>query len=227
MCGRFTQVRPWSELVELYRITESTQAPNLKPRYNVAPTQDVPIVRRPRDAEGRELVIVRWGLVPFWAKDVKISYRMINARAETVHEKPAFRQAFQKRRCLVAADGFYEWQKKPGGKKQPYFITVADDQPFPFAGLWEVWKSPEDERIESCTIVVTEASERLRSIHDRMPVILEPEKFDPWLDMSLSAKEARALLKPYGGEMTVYPVSSRVNNVRNDDPGLIEATGDA
>ena len=213
-------MKSWSELVELYSITHAWPPPNLPPRYNVAPTQNVPIVRRPKDTDGRELVLARWGLIPSWAKDTKIGYRTINARAETVAEKPSFREAFKRRRCLVVADGFYEWQKQPGGKKQPYFISAASDGPLAFAGLWETWKDPEGDRVESCTIIVTEANDLLRPIHDRMPVILQPGDFDPWLDAP--PQDAQTMLKPFAGDMTLYPVSSRVNNVRNDDPSCIE-----
>jgi putative SOS response-associated peptidase YedK len=221
MCGRYTQVRPWSELVEIYRLAESLSPSNFPARYNIAPTQDVPIVR-PIDGDERELILARWGLIPFWAKDIKIGYRTINARAETVDSKPSFRDAFKRRRCLIAADGFYEWKPLGGRKKQPYYITLPRDRPFAFAGLWEAWKSPEGEKIESCTIIVTAANEQLEPIHDRMPVILEPDQFDAWLDTSSPLDDARALLQPFDGEMTAYPVSQRVNNVRNDDPGCIE-----
>jgi putative SOS response-associated peptidase YedK len=223
MCGRYTQLRSWPELVELYNITRVGPPPNLPARYNVAPTQNVPIVRRPEDAGGRELVLARWGLIPFWAKDAKIGTRTINARAETVAEKPSFREAFKRRRCLVVADGFYEWQKRTGGQKQPYFISVASEAPFAFAGLWETWNDPEGGRVESCTIIVTEANEALRPIHDRMPVILRPDGFDPWLDAAPG--DARAMLQPFAGDMTLYPVSTRVNNVRNDDAGCMERIG--
>lgn len=216
MCGRYSQLRSWSDLVRLYRITASQTRLNLPPRYNIAPTQDVPVVRHERQTGGRELALMRWGLVPFWAKDIAVGYKMINARAETLAEKPAFRHAFRQRRCLVVANGFYEWAKTPAGK-QPYFISVTGDQPFAFAGLWETWKSPDGERIESCTIVVTEANEVLRSIHDRMPVILDADRFDLWLDTKTPLDEAKALLRAYIGEMTLYPVSPRVNSVRNDD----------
>ena len=222
MCGRFTQMRSWSELVALYRISENVPPRNVPARYNVAPTQEVAAVRLRRATSERELVLMRWGLVPFWAKDIKVGYRMINARAETVARLPAFREAFKRRRCLIPADGFYEWQKTGGGRKQPYFITSDGERPVTFAGLCETWKSPQEERIESCAIIVTEANELIRPIHDRMPVILDPEDFDMWLDLERGGEEAQRLLKPYEGELTVRPVSTRVNNVRNDDPGLIE-----
>ena len=222
MCGRYTQARPWSELVELYNLADSITPLNVEARYNIAPTQDVPVVRRQTDSEDGELVMFRWGLIPSWAKEISIGAKMINARAETVHEKPSFRSAFRQRRCLIAADGFYEWQKHPQGPKQPYFITVANDRAFAFAGLWESWKAPDGSNVETCTIITTEANDLLRTIHGRMPVILTPEAFDPWLDTTRPQDAARALLKPFEGEMVAYPVSQHVNNVRNDDPSCIE-----
>jgi putative SOS response-associated peptidase YedK len=217
VCGRYSQLRSWSDLVRLYTITANQTPLNLRPRYNIAPTQDVPVVRYAREDGGRELVLMRWGLVPFWAKDVAAGYKMINARAETLAEKPAFRHAFRQRRCLVVADGFYEWAKTPAGRKQPYFISVARDQPFAFAGLWESWNSPGGERIQSCAIAVTQANKTLRPIHDRMPAILDADHFDVWLDTKAPLAQAKALLRPYPGAMTICPVSDRVNAVRNDD----------
>jgi putative SOS response-associated peptidase YedK len=221
MCGRFTQTRSWRELVELYRLADGLEPLHVPPRYNIAPTQDVPVVRRRADAGERELALLRWGLIHSRAKDMGIGARMINARAETVHEKPAFRSAFRQRRCLVVADGFYEWQKQPRGPKQPYFITVAGDRSFAFAGLWERWNAAGGPVVETCTIVTTQANELLRPIHDRMPVILTAETSDSWLDTSLPLETARAQLKPFEGEMTAQPVGPRVNNARNDDPGCM------
>jgi putative SOS response-associated peptidase YedK len=191
MCGRFTLHMPWSELVRLYRVHDDRR--NLRPRYNIAPTQDVLAVRL-NPAGEREAVDLRWGLLPFWAKDEKISYSTINARAEAVASKPAFREAFKKRRCLIAADGYFEWKAEASGK-QPYRVTLDPEQPFSFAGLWERWER--DARIvESCTIIVTEANELSRDIHDRIPVILDPADYDAWLDSS-AGKE---LLRPYPSE---------------------------
>jgi len=162
--------------------------------------------------------------VPFWAKDLKIGYKMINARAETVAEKPTFRTAFKKRRCLVPASGFYEW-KGQAGKKQPYYITLKDG-PMTFAGLWESWRSPEDEIVESCTIIVTRANELCERIHNRMPVILAFNDFDPWLHCEIEPEQLQALLEPYPAKvMTAYPVSKSVNNVKNDEPDLVEPVG--
>lgn len=237
MCGRFTQARSWSELVELYRVTEIPTPSNLPPRYNVAPTDAVAVVRpvaspsvgpstridtgSPDSAGERELVLIRWGLIPFWAKDTKIGARMINARAEGVAEKPAFRDAFKRRRCLVVADGFYEW-RKDANARQPFHITPADARPFAFAGLWEAWAPPGGQRLDSCTIITTEANAALAPLHDRMPVMLEPAQFEAWLDPDRPGDEARALLRPYGGALSVQPVSTRVNNVRNDDAECIQ-----
>jgi putative SOS response-associated peptidase YedK len=228
MCGRYTQLRPWSELVNLYRITAPDSPINLPPRYNIAPTQSVPIVRRGEGPRVRELALVRWGLLPFWAKDADAGYKMINARAETVSDKPAFRAAFRDRRCLIAADGFYEW-RSDGRRKQPYYISLPEDRPFAFAGLWERWQQPQRDPIESCAIIVCEANASLRPIHDRMPVILEPHDFDAWLDPKTETAAKKALLRPFAGPLRIMPVGLHVNNVRNDDPACLEpiATGDS
>lgn len=234
MCGRFTQARSWSELVKLYRITEIPTPSNLPPRYNIAPTDPVPVVRAigsgaeagdGRDAAEepeRELVLVRWGLIPAWAKDMSIGARMINARAESLADKPAFRDAFRRCRCLVVADGFYEWREEGNGRKQPYYIAVAGCAPFAFAGLWEAWAPPGGQRLDSCTIVTTSANEAMAPLHDRMPVILDPAEFDLWLDPAQPLEETQALLRPYPGELHVHPVSTRVNSVRNDDAACIQ-----
>ena len=178
MCGRFLLHTPVDTLQRAFGFAER---PNLRPRYNIAPTQTVPIVRQ-KDGGGRELALVRWGLIPSWAKEAGIGGRLINARAETVAEKPAFRGAFRKRRALVPADGFYEWRKREGDRpKQPLLVRRRDGQPFAFAGLWEHWRGPEGE-VETCTILTTEANAALAPIHDRMPVILDPACYDRWLD---------------------------------------------
>lgn len=219
MCGRFTNLLSWREIVELYGITNTDFRPNLAPRYNVAPSQDVPIVRA-----GRELAVVRWGLIPFWAKDEKIAWRTINARAETVAEKPAFRAAFKARRCLVPASGFYEWQARGKGPKQPWYITGRDGRPLAFAGLWERWRGP-DGTVESCTIIVTQANEFMRRLHDRMPVILDAADFDAWLDPD--AGDGRALLRPCPDEwLEAWPVSTHVNRPQNDDERCIAPVED-
>jgi putative SOS response-associated peptidase YedK len=217
MCGRYTlSARRLALLEERLHTT----FPELTPRYNIAPSQEVPVIRRTE--EGYALVMARWGLIPSWAKDPKTGYRMINARAETVAEKPAFRSAFRYRRCLIPADGAYEW-RQTNGHKTPYYICMKDRQPFAFAGLWEHWQGEADEAIESCAIIVTEANELVRPIHDRMPVILSPEDYTLWLDPEVTKVEPlNALLRPYPPEtMTAYPVSARVNQPRNDTPDLI------
>lgn len=215
MCGRFTLHMPWSELVKLYRIHDDRR--NLRPRYNIAPTRDVLAVRLNAAGE-REAVNLRWGLLPFWANDEKIGYSTINARAETVATKPAFREAFKKRRCLIAADGYYEWKKLEDGSKQPYRIALAPEQPFSFAGLWERWEK-QDKVIESCTIIVTNANDLTGYIHERMPVILDPADYDRWLDGTVGQE----LLWPFSSErMTCYRVSRAVGNVKNTGADLIE-----
>lgn len=195
--------------------------PDLEPRFNLAPSQDAPIVRLNTDGE-RELAMLRWGLVPSWSKDPKPSYSTINARAETVAEKPTYRSAFKSRRCLVPADGFYEWQKV-GSRKQPWRITMKDDGLFAFAGLWERWER--DGVIESFTIIVTEANDLMKPIHDRMPVILDPADYDEWLAPETNGAAAQALLRPFPpAHMRAYLISTRVNSPRNDDPGVIAPT---
>lgn len=222
MCGRYTQILSWSDLVELYRITVDTPGRNIQASYNVAPTQSVPIVRRAQGTGERELALVRWGLVPFWAKDVKVGYSLINARAESVETKASFREAFAKRRCLVPASGFYEWRAGAGKVKQPFYITRPDRRPLAFAGLWESWQGPAGECIESCAIVVGEANAQLWPVHDRMPVILDAEAAEAWLDRQRPPAEAKPLLRPYAGDLAITPVGRGVNSAGNDDPSLIE-----
>lgn len=223
MCGRFTNKITWQELVELYDIHNIAFRPNLPPRYNIAPTQTVPIVRA--SGEGPELALMRWGLLPSWAKDIKLGYKLINARAETVTEKPSFRDAFRRRRCLVPADGFYEWRKE-GDVRQPYRIVVGDGEPFAMAGLWESWTAREDgggvakgETVLSFTVITTEANEKIADIHGRMPVILPRETWDGWL----SGAAGTEILRPLPAERTeFYRVATRVNSVRNDDAECAE-----
>lgn len=229
MCGRFSLTTPLEGLRALFGFEE---LPNLAPRSNIAPTQRVAAVRRGEEG-ARHLVELRWGLVPSWSKDLAIGARMINARGESVAEKPAFRSAFRSRRCLIAADGFYEWQPPAGGKgpKQPYRIEFAGRPPFAFAGLWESWRDPADREgapVESCTIVTTAASEPLRWLHDRMPVILAPADFERWLSPGSDPDALQALLRPWPeaedayGPLSVYAVSTAVNKVANDGPELLE-----
>jgi putative SOS response-associated peptidase YedK len=214
MCGRYTLRTPPSVLVEHFRLGS---IPELSPRYNVAPTQQVGIVRRAA-GEQREFVWAQWGLIPRWAKDPKIGNSMINARAETAAEKPAYRDAFRKRRCLIAADGFYEWKKTVVKMKQPYYMRLKSDQPFGVAGLWERCGE-----LESCTILTTSPNELCAFVHDRMPVILTPNDYDRWLDPARTdAAELQPLLDAYpADEMLATPVSTHVNNVRNNDAGCI------
>jgi len=217
MCGRFTLRTPPHRLAEAFAVAE---APNLAARYNIAPTQSILAVRL--DKGGRRFAALRWGLVPAWAKDRAIGARMINARAETLAEKPAFRGLLRRRRCLIAADGFYEWQAVAGGPKQPWFIHRADDAPFAFAGLWDRWQGA-GETIESATIVTTEANRMLAPIHPRMPVILPEAAYAPWLgEGRAEVAVLRSLLRPAPeAALVAEPVGRRVNDVRNDDPACI------
>jgi putative SOS response-associated peptidase YedK len=226
MCGRYTLKTPGDALAEQFGLGE---VPELRARYNVAPTQDVACVRT-EGSGARRLSYLRWGLVPFWAKDPAIGNRMINARAETVAEKPAFRTALRKRRCLVLADGFYEWAKAPGGK-QPWYLSRPDGGPFAFAGLWERWvpRGGDGEGgapttpVHSCTIVTTAASEAIRDIHHRMPVILSGEDLATWLDPAVESSDPLVdLLAAWRAPALVaWPVSRTVNSPKNDDPACI------
>jgi putative SOS response-associated peptidase YedK len=200
-----------------------SEEPDLEPRYNIAPTQMVAVVRLDAKTARRQLRLMKWGLIPFWAKDPSIGSRLINARAEDAAEKPAFKAAFRYRRCLVPADGFYEW-KKVERKRQPYFIGSADKKPFAFAGLWERWKGPQGDTIESCTILTTDSNDLVQPIHDRMPLILKVEDHDLWLDPAVQKPEdLQHLLKPYPSEqMTGHPVSPNVNKAAYESADCIE-----
>jgi putative SOS response-associated peptidase YedK len=222
MCGRYSLTTPPEAMRRLFHTSGALL--NVPPRYNIAPTQEAAVVRL-RAEGGRELVLLRWGLVPSWSQGPDSGYGMINARAETVADKPAFRGAFRRRRCLVPADGFYEWRKE-GARKQPYRVRLEDGGLFSFAGLWEHWEGgPEGapQAIESFTIIVTDANELLKPIHERMPVIVAPSDHDAWLDAEGTRPEdAAALLRPFPADrMEAYRVSLRVNSPRNDDPGCI------
>lgn len=216
MCGRFTMRSSKKMITETFRVPE---VPELPLRYNVAPTQMVAAIRCLPGDGCRHFALLRWGLIPSWADDAKIGNRLINARADTVASKPAFRSAFKQRRCLVVADGFYEWHACDG-KKQPYLIHRQDNRPFAFAGLWEHWRNPEGKEIESCTLITTDANDLMRPIHDRMPVILREEDYDLWLDPTVKdGEQLQSLLHPYlAVDLTATPVSTRVNNPRNDTP---------
>jgi putative SOS response-associated peptidase YedK len=215
MCGRYVLASPGAVIAEHFRLSE---VPAYTPRYNIAPTMDALVVRETPAGE-REAVMLRWGLVPAWTKDPASGSRMFNARAEGVADKPAFRAAFRRRRCLVPADGFYEWQPVAGGRKQPYFIRLASGAPLALAGLWEHWHSPGGDAIATFTIVTTAANEAMRAFHDRMPVLVAPADHDEWL----SSPNPSALLGPWAGEpFEIRPVSTRVNSARNDSPDLLE-----
>ena len=218
MCGRYALAISPTRLIEAFELPPDTRVP--AGRYNIAPTQAAPVVRF--DANGaRTLGLLRWGLVPAWAKDASIGSRMINARSETVAEKPSFRAAYKKRRCLVPASGFYEWRKVPGGKKQPYFIRPAADDCMAMAGLWERWSaSDKEEPIETFTILTTAANQAMEKLHDRMPVLVPREAFDRWLDPT---QEATDLLSPRDEPaLSIYAVSTRVNSPTIDEQALIE-----
>jgi len=217
MCGRYELHAQPAAIALAFGLAHP---PQLRPRYNVAPMQDVPIVRLNAAGE-RELLQVRWGLVPRWAKDPSIGNRMINARGETVATKPAFRNAFRRHRCLVPANGFYEWRPTPDGHKQPLWIGRKDGALVGFAGLFERWLAPDGHPLDTCTILTTDANDLIAKLHDRMPVIVAPEDYQRWLDPEDPGPQD--LVKPFPGErMTWYPVSMRVNSVRHDDAACIE-----
>jgi putative SOS response-associated peptidase YedK len=218
MCGRFTLTVDPDQLQQQFGLKQPPPAA-LAPRFNIAPSQAVAVVAN--NAE-RVLELFQWGLIPSWAKDPKIGNKLINARAETLAEKPSFRSALKRRRCLVVADGFYEW-KKEGSAKTPMYIQLKDGRPFAFAGLWEVWQPPAGSPVKTCTIITTEPNALLAGIHNRMPAILPPEGYDTWLTPGeLPTVEALALLQPYDpAQMKATLVSSRVNSPAVDMPELV------
>jgi putative SOS response-associated peptidase YedK len=240
MCGRFVSSTPPDQLAQYFDVDEvPEQLLDRGPNYNTAPTTEVVVVRN--DGEVRRLDAFRWGLVPFWAKDPAVGNKMINARAETVGEKSAYRKAFERRRCIIPADGFYEWKKEPGSKrKQPFFIHRPDGEPFAFAGLWEVWKGPKQKKdqtaggdqvelppaepLRSCTIITTAANEAMSQLHDRMPVILPRAAWEDWLSPEVHDTELLGkLLVPAPSELIAFhPVSTEVNNVRNKGEHLTQ-----
>ena len=215
MCGRFTRKENMKHVAELLGLPIP---PPLAPRYNIAPSQLVACVRTNPDTSEREWVELKWGLVPSWSKDPSVGQKLINARSETVDEKPSFRKAFKQQRCLILADGFYEW-KREGKTKQPYYISLKDNRLFAFAGLWERWEK-EDPAIESCSLITIHANNLMEPIHHRMPVILPEQVYASWLDPKLkNTVYLSGLLEPYKAEeMDAYPVSTMVNNPRNDLP---------
>ena len=217
MCGRFTLRTPKERIKREFQLGEE---PPVEARFNIAPTQSILAVRQIEDE--REGALLKWGLIPSWAKDDSMSARLINARSETVAEKPAFRESFKQRRCIIPADGFYEW-KREGKGKQPFFFSLRDGRPFGFAGLWDRWRDEGGKVVESCTILTTEANEVLKEVHDRMPVILHPETYGLWLDTDMRIVDSlKELLSPYpASEMTAYPVSAQVNSPKNQGEDLI------
>ncbi|GAA1535057.1 SOS response-associated peptidase [Streptomyces albidochromogenes] len=241
MCGRYASTRGPQDLTRLFHVTDWLPDETLAPSWNVAPTDTVYAIldragREEDDEVRRELRPLRWGLVPSWAKDPKAGARMINARLETVHEKPAYRRAFVKRRCLLPADGFYEWEplkdESTGRtRKQPYFIHPTDEQVMALAGLYEYWRDPEIENgddpaawLTTCTIITTEATDAAGRVHPRMPLALTPDHYDTWLDPHhQDTDDLRALLtQPAGGRLNARPVSTAVNSVRNNGPHLLD-----
>lgn len=222
MCGRYTLTTPLDELVAVFDVPRP--AFEYRPRYNIAPTQNAPVLAR--DDDGRRVGLLRWGLIPFWADDPAIGNRMINARSETAASKPAFRAAFRSRRCLVLADGFFEWRKEGSGK-QPYWIHRPGEEPFTMAGLWERWEPDEGDPVHTFTILTRDATEELRDLHDRMPVVLDGGRRDAWIDRERDPEELEALLgDPPEGEFEWHPVSTVVNSPRNDVPECVEPVGE-
>lgn len=225
MCGRYRLARKKEILAETFDVENEV---DWSPRYNVAPGQDVPVVRQDATQPVRMFSLIRWGLIPSWSKDAKAGYKMINARAETVADMPTFRDPFRSRRCLVPADGFYEWAKE-GKQKSPFCVSMADDSIFAFAGLWDRWRdpnkaNPNKEWLETCSIITTSANALLSGIHNRMPVILKRDDYDLWLDPGFKkVEDLLDLLKPFPADaMRHYRVSTRVNSVKNDDPACAE-----
>jgi putative SOS response-associated peptidase YedK len=224
MCGRARLSSDVSEIKVAFRIPLERPAPNFAASWNVAPTDPLPVVRYDAKEHQRSLEVMRWGLVPFWEKDIKVGFANINARAEGIENKPAFREAFRQRRCLVPVDNFYEW-KKVGGGKQPYAIGLKGGGLMALAGLWESWHSkPSGERVRSFAIVTTEPNELCAALHNRMPVVLAPEAWPAWIgEQPADVPQLKALLAPYpADDMICWPVSARVGNVRNNDPSLVE-----
>jgi putative SOS response-associated peptidase YedK len=217
MCGRFALVSSTEELVDELKLDHTI---DLAPRYNIAPSQQVAVVVSP-DGQSREMRWMGWGLIPSWAKDPKIGYKLINARGETVAEKPSFRAAFKRRRCLIPASGFYEWQPTESKRKQPYYIH--GDCPLAFAGLWEEWQAADGEPIQTCTIITTAANELMAPIHDRMPVILMESDRALWLDPTATPEKLQSILVPCdSAALTAYPVSTLVNSPQSDLAECIE-----
>ena len=237
MCGRYTLTTPGELVADLFDLSET---PEIEARYNIPPSEEVATIGQNEEGK-RGFARLRWGLVPHWAKEPSIGNKMINARAETAAEKPAFRTSFKRKRCLILADGFFEWQKVEGGAKQPWYYRLKSGDPFAFAGLYAHWEPKEEASgsdetqgpIDSCTILTTDANELVARVHHRMPVILHPEDYDLWLDRTIGDQggdrdRLQPLLRPFEpSEMMAYPVSKRVNSPANDDPSVLEPIGDA
>lgn len=225
MCGRYTNtVTDPDVIAQAFDLATPPDHRTLQARYNIAPTQQIMTIGKNRDNENR-IAWMRWGLIPRWAKEMAIGNKMINARAETLAEKPSFQDAYRKRRCLIVADGFYEWRKEGDGSKTPMYIRMKDGRPFALAGLWETWKNPEDgESVISCTIITGEPNALVKTMHHRMAVILPPEVYETWLNRDVQdVLQLQPLLQPYPPDnMEAYPVSKKVNNAAYDAPDLIE-----
>ena len=218
MCGRYALYADGEQLAWRFGLPVPHPVP---PRYNIAPSQPLLALRHNLDTRQREWAYLVWGLVPHWAKDPTIGNRMINARAETLQEKPAFRDAYRYRRCIIPANGFYEWQQT-GTQKRPYFVRARDDLPMGLAGLWAVWHGADGSELQTCTVITTDANETVRPLHNRMAVILLPDAYEAWLNPSASPQSLTPLLRPAPDDLLIaYPVSPRVNNPQNDDPSLI------
>ncbi len=218
MCGRFSISTPTEILKVRFNVP---RAKDLKPNYNAAPTQNLPVIL---NSEPTTINLCRWGLIPFWAKEERIGNGMINARAETLLQKPSFRTPFKKQRCLVLADGFYEW-KRTSDRKIPHRISMRDHEPFAFAGIWEVWKTPDGEDVKTFSIITTEPNELMKPLHHRMPVIMKQENEEKWLQ-EIDISEAQKMLEPYPFEdLEAYPISTLVNNPRNNSEDIIKPLG--
>ena len=222
MCGRFARRSTQTLLANWFGVGLE-EMPWFAPSYNVAPQSFQPVVRLDRDSGKRAISLLRWGLVPFWAKEAKVGYSTINARAEEAASKPAYREALKKRRCLVPADAFYEWARLDPKTKEPFAFALTSGEPIAFAGLWESWRDAGGDALETFTILTTAANERLASIHDCMPVIVERKDYDRWLDAHEKAAPPADLLQPYAAnQMRAWPVNDRVGNIRNNDASLLD-----
>jgi len=222
MCGRYTLHHSAKEIAKRFGVDPIAEL--LHPRYNIAPSQIVPVIRQPGETE---MAGCRWGLIPFWAKDPAIGNKLINAKAETLAEKPSFKNALAKRRCLIVADGFYEWRKQGKAPSQPIYLRRRDGGLFAFAGLWEEWKGPDGARLQTCTIITVEPNELISQFHHRMAAILHPEEEAAWLEMANRPTDVLPLLRPYATEnaeaaLEAFPVSRAVNSPAFEDASCIE-----